>query len=116
MPEVQDALRAGGRFLELGCGACWKPPCRCRPARDARRRLAEERAAALEELDRARQQFVATASHDLKTPLTAIRGYAQLLLRRVRGPAPDLQQVADGLAVIDAKAAALARLMDELLD
>jgi len=33
----------------------------------------------LKELDRIKSEFVATASHDLRTPLTAIRGYVDLL-------------------------------------
>jgi signal transduction histidine kinase len=68
------------------------------------------------ELDRFKDEFIMTASHDLKSPLTSIRGYSQLLLRRVRAPAPDLQQMAHGLAVIDAQTAAMARLLDDLLD
>jgi signal transduction histidine kinase len=84
--------------------------------RDALRLVAEERVTALEELDRLKEEFIATASHDLKSPLTSIRGYAQLLRRRVRAPAPDLEQVAHGLEVIDSQGAAMARLLDDLLD
>lgn len=74
---------------------------------------ARERAA---EFDRLKDEFIATASHDLKSPLTSIRGYSQLLLRRVRAPTPDLSQMAQGLAAIDAQTAAMARLLDDLLD
>lgn len=75
---------------------------------------ARQRAA---ELDRLKEEFIATASHDLKSPLTSIRGHAQLLLRRLRAaPAPDLEQMAQGLAVIEAQTAAMARLLDDLLD
>jgi signal transduction histidine kinase len=69
-----------------------------------------------EELDRLKEEFIATASHDLKSPLTSIRGYAQLLRRRLSGPAPDIEQMAEGVRVIDERTAAMARLLDDLLD
>ena len=83
---------------------------------DARWRRAEARAAELEELARLKDDFIATASHELKAPLASIHGYAQLLLRRLRGPAPDLAGLARGLAVIYDQAAVMAGLVDELLD
>lgn len=84
--------------------------------RDALRRAAQERVTVLEELDRIKGEFIATASHDLKSPLTSIRGYAQLLRRRLRTAAPDLKPMAEGLDVIDRQADAMARLLDDLLD
>jgi signal transduction histidine kinase len=84
--------------------------------RDQLRRLAEQRVGALEDLNRLKEEFIATASHDLKGPLTSIRGYTQLLLRRTRAAAPDLEQVVSGLAVIEAQTAAMTRLLDHLLD
>jgi signal transduction histidine kinase len=60
----------------------------------------------IEELDRLKEEFIATASHDLKSPLTSIRGYAQLLLRRVRAPQLDLDQMAQ--ALVDAAVRSLA--------
>jgi signal transduction histidine kinase len=85
-------------------------------AQDAQLRLAAERAAALEELDRLKDEFISTAGHDLKGPLTVIWGYTQLLLRRLRGPAPDLGQAAKVVTAIDAQAHAMARLLDDLFD
>jgi len=70
----------------------------------------------MEELDRLKEEFIATASHDLKSPLTSIRGYAQLLLRRVSAPQLDLSQMAHALVVIDEQTVAMARLLDDLLD
>jgi PAS domain S-box-containing protein len=46
----------------------------------ARKRLEADRRA----LERAREEFFAVAAHDLKTPLTAIKGYSQLQQRRAR--------------------------------
>ncbi len=58
----------------------------------------------------AMRDFVANVSHELKTPLTSIQGYAQAILD---GAAPDTQHAA---GVIHEEAARLGRLVEELLD
>lgn len=67
------------------------------------------RAAAAEERMR---HFVADASHEMRIPLTVIRGSAELLLRQDNGE--DEERCA-GLAAIEEESARLARLMDDLL-
>ena len=79
-------------------------------------RHAEKRVDALEDINRLKEEFIATASHDLKGPLTSIQGYTQLLLRRMRGDRPDIEQVVKGLAVIEAQTEAMTRLLNHLLD
>ena len=76
---------------------------------------AEEQARAAADLDRLTEEFIATASQDLKAPLATLRGYSQLLLRRLQQPQPDLELLARGLAQIDAQAHAMARLLDDLV-
>jgi signal transduction histidine kinase len=78
-------------------------------ARD--RALAEARAAI-----RMRDEFLAAATHDLKTPLAAIKGQAQLLRRRAAGGPAGPADLASGLARIDAAATRMNRLVEELLD
>ena len=66
-----------------------------------------------ESLDRAQkqeQQFLLSVSHDLRTPLTSIRGYAEAL---ADGDAPDPARAA---AVIAAEARRLERLVRDLLE
>jgi two-component system CheB/CheR fusion protein len=94
-----------------------EPPGGLLPPTETRAiRLSQGDDEAADALERAAEEFVATASHDLKAPLTAIIGYAQLLLRRVRVPEPDLGVIARGLAQIDEQARAMDLLLDELLD
>lgn len=82
--------------------------------------LAEANAGLLRQAQQAmreRDDFIATATHDLKNPLVAIKGLAQILQRRMSGgDAPDMERFADGLAHIDAAASRMAALIDELLD
>jgi signal transduction histidine kinase len=67
---------------------------------------------------RVRDDVLATVSHDLKTPLTAVRGTSELLARRVsRQPsAPETDRVLEGLARIQSAATRMERMMNELLD
>ncbi len=84
--------------------------------RDALRRIADDRAAALENLDRVKEELLAAAGHDLKSPLTSIVAHVELLLRSVDRPGADVGRIASGLAVIRAQALTMARLVDDLLD
>lgn len=66
------------------------------------------------DLEHQKDAFLAAAAHDLKTPLTTIKGTAQVMQRRLdRG---DYQRLADGLAQIDSTTTRMARLVNELVD
>jgi PAS domain S-box-containing protein len=76
------------------------------------RDMAERRA-----LERGQEEFVAAAAHDLKNPLAAIRGQAQLLRRRLRKGEPlSPERLEQGIEGIDAAAERMAGLIDELAD
>jgi two-component system, OmpR family, sensor kinase len=68
----------------------------------------------LAEADRARRQLLADVSHELMTPLTAIRGYAETLTLPQFGPAAPEGQRA--VAVIQDEAERIERLVGDLLD
>lgn len=66
----------------------------------------------LRRLERVRQDFVANVSHEFKTPLTAIQGFAETLLG---GALEDPRSNRRFLEIIREHAARLARLTDDLL-
>jgi len=63
-------------------------------------------------LEQVRRDFVANASHELKTPLTAIRGFSEALLED--DPPQNLRR--DFLASIRNNSVRMQRLVDDLLD
>jgi two-component system, OmpR family, phosphate regulon sensor histidine kinase PhoR len=66
-------------------------------------------------LDRLRDDFLSIAAHELKTPVTAIKGYAQLALTRLRSN-PDPRRLERALATINDQAERIAHLVQALLD
>ncbi|HET7036121.1 MAG TPA: ATP-binding protein, partial [Thermomicrobiaceae bacterium] len=65
----------------------------------------------------ARDAFLAAAAHDLKSPLTTVKGLSQLLRRRVSGSGElDTARLLSGLATIDAGVTTVAAQIDELQD
>jgi len=67
---------------------------------------------AVRRMEAARRDFVANVSHELKTPLTVVRGYAETLLGEE--PPPDVRRTFVGSIVTNA--ARMQRLVDDLLD
>ena len=66
----------------------------------------------LKKLDRIKTDFVHTVSHDLRSPLTAILGYVELIERA--GPVTDLQR--DFIRRIQVSVHNITHLVDDLLD
>jgi signal transduction histidine kinase/DNA-binding response OmpR family regulator len=76
-------------------------------------RLYQEARAAVQ----AREELLSVVSHDLKNPLASIKGYAQLLRRRIERLAiPETTRLVDSLTKIDTASARMVRQIDELLD
>lgn len=81
----------------------------------ARRQLATERRAraAAEAGVRAREEFLSIATHELRTPVTSIKGYAQLALRAADAQPARLRET---LETLDRQTDRLSRLITQLLD
>jgi signal transduction histidine kinase len=67
-------------------------------------------------LEAAKDEFLLTATHDLRTPLTSLKGTAQYLSRLAARPEPDLAPIRQGLERIDQQSTRLAALISEMLD
>lgn len=88
-------------------------------------RMESERAEELEQLNRQleqanqlKDQFISMSSHELKTPITTIRGLAQVMLRRLSKQEElpkDFEEVRTALEKIDGQTYRLTSLVDELL-
>jgi PAS domain S-box-containing protein len=76
------------------------------------RRKAEDSYHAAREANRAKDQFLMMLSHELRTPMTAILGWARLL-PSIPSDGPEFQ---DAVASIAAGAELQSRLIDDLLD
>jgi signal transduction histidine kinase len=73
----------------------------------------ERDAAERERLDRLKDEFVLTASHELRSPLTSVQGFAELLMLEREKMAP--KQV-EAVEVILDNCRHLGRLLNDLLD
>ena len=81
---------------------------------NAHAREAEERRAALAEATASRARLMRGVSHDLKNPIHAIDGHAQLLEEELRGPLTSEQR--DSIARIRRSARAMMGLIHDLLE
>jgi signal transduction histidine kinase len=75
--------------------------------------LAETAMQRLHELDEMKSDFVAITSHELRSPLAAVRGFVDTLLDHLDAFSPE--EVREFLVIIDQQSARLARLVEDLL-
>jgi PAS domain S-box-containing protein len=78
----------------------------------ARAAEAERRYREAEAQNRAKDNFLATLSHELRTPMTSILGWVQFL----RTGHVDEEELAEALRTIESSARLQARLIDDMLD
>ncbi len=80
-------------------------------------RLAREEAEAAIQAVRLRDDFLSTAAHELKTPVTSLRGFAELLLRvSEHGQALDQHRYQRAIQTIHRQAQHLSQLVTQLLE
>ncbi|MDP9320169.1 MAG: ATP-binding protein [Chloroflexota bacterium] len=131
--RVADLEAANGRINELNeslhdrvAQATVELQARVRDL-DAARTEQQSSYEKLQELDKLKSQFLSIASHELKTPITAMSGFVQIAVRRIkRRLGAGLPNEADWkkeeetlleqLEVVQRQTGKLARLVDELLD
>ncbi len=65
---------------------------------------------------RARDQFLSIAAHELRTPVSSIKGYAQMLLRAQRKGDVPVERLKRSLETIDSSSDRLTVLTSDLLD
>ena len=80
--------------------------------REAARALAAQNEQ-LQELDRLKDQFVSTVTHELRTPLSAVVGYLELVLDGEAGELTEMQ--ARFLEIVSRNATRLNGLVDDIL-
>ena len=108
MREVLTGAVLEGRELDLGDRTVLVS---ARPLADGGTLLVLNDVSELRLLETIRRDFVANVSHELKTPLTAIAGYAETLAAE----ALDSQAVGFAQTIVD-NARRMQRLVDDLLD
>lgn len=111
LPSDLQLVTRTGEVRWLSCSYTQVPDAEGRPgllivvARDATQ---------AREIERLKDDFVATVSHELRTPLTPIRGWATTLLRL--GERLDEAQRREGLQAISRQSERLERLITNLLE
>lgn len=67
-------------------------------------------------IEQQKNEFLSIASHELRTPITAIQGFAEILQFQMAGKADLDPQSARALAVISEQSERLSQLIEEMLD
>jgi signal transduction histidine kinase len=107
---MEDELRQSHELLEQRVR---ERTAELTEANAALRREVAERMRAEE----ARDEFLSVAAHELKTPLTSLRGFAQLLAMQMEGgQPPDPRRLAKALDAIERQSEKLSVLVSQLLD
>jgi two-component system phosphate regulon sensor histidine kinase PhoR len=71
---------------------------------------------ARQKIERAKDDFLAVAAHELRSPLAAVRSYADLLLRREQQRSEADSRDLHGLTILTQQVSHMLRMVDNLLD
>jgi two-component system phosphate regulon sensor histidine kinase PhoR len=69
-----------------------------------------------QKVERAKDEFLAVAAHELRSPLAAVRNYADLLLRREQQRSQADPRDVRGLTILTQQVSHMLRMVDNLLD
>jgi two-component system phosphate regulon sensor histidine kinase PhoR len=69
-----------------------------------------------QKLERAKDDFLAVAAHELRSPLAAVRGYTDLLVRREQRRGDEDSSELRGLTILAQQVTHMLRMVDNLLD
>ena len=81
---------------------------------EAKEAVIKEQLKSLRKLSRVKDEFLAMVTHELKTPLVPIKGYADILLSETMGPLNDLQK--ERLKIIRSSTDELLKLISDVFD
>ncbi|MEK7638856.1 MAG: HAMP domain-containing sensor histidine kinase [Patescibacteria group bacterium] len=115
---TQYIVSGVGSFITLSFGVLlWRSASRENKQRKEIEELAEKLASAnerLKELDKLKSEFVSIASHQLRSPLTSIRGYASMLAEGSFGKLP--KKAEDAAVRIEDSAKLMALSVEDYLN
>jgi signal transduction histidine kinase len=109
-PPLEEIRRGAERFSQ-GRFGLKLPDYHIREISDLASAL-NQMAAQLDSLENLRREFVANVSHELKTPVTTIKGFIETLLEGAKDDPDDLQRF---LEIISRQSDRLASIIDDLL-
>jgi two-component system phosphate regulon sensor histidine kinase PhoR len=109
-PPLEE-IRLGAERFAHGRFAAKLPDYQVREIADLAAAL-NQMATQLDRLENLRREFVANVSHELKTPVTSIQGFAETLLEGARDNPEDLERF---LQIIARQSGRLADIIDDLL-
>ena len=98
--ETRSTMLVPGRVFQIGAA----------PLRDHGVVVVMQETTRVEQAERTRRDFIANVSHELKTPLTSVRGYIETLLELASEP-----KQREFLTIVERNAQRMSRLIEDLL-
>lgn len=111
-PEMRDLLTGQSRRVEVALDDGRVFNAHLTPIQGVGRAIIMQDITYLKQLDRIKSEFVTTVSHDLRSPLTAILGYVELIER----VGPVNAQQADFIRKVQFSVQSITTLITDLLD